>query len=118
MASKYTKDQVVTERRCGLKYFDKAVELVGRPALLQNAFNIAKAYPEVWGRGWSNFGWAIGNAVIEAINPKGDIAQTWNLDEALTPEEIANVKTTMGYQDEYKVVWERRAKAIVPRKKG
>ena len=42
--------------------------------------------------------WALGNAVIDAIEPRGDIPQTWNLDEVLTEEEMLRVADELAFK--------------------
>ena len=81
-----TRNQVINTRSNGLRYFDRAVEKVGRTAILERAIAIAKQFPKSWRE--HNADWALGNAVIELLDPPGDIQQSYNVDEALTPEEI------------------------------
>ena len=57
---------MLAERRCGLKYWDAAVNAVGREALIEEALKIHNQFPDVWGYGWPNINWAMGNAVREA----------------------------------------------------
>jgi hypothetical protein len=110
--SKYTKQDVIDGRKCGLKYFDKAVEIIGRQQLIDKAIEINKKSPDVWKAGWSNFDWAIGNAVIEIINSKGDISQSWNLDEALNDNEIQHIASVCCFSLPFTPSWPRKTTAI------
>jgi hypothetical protein len=64
--AKLTREKMLAERRCGLKYWDAAVNAVGREALIEEALKIHNQFPDVWGYGWPNINWAMGNAVREA----------------------------------------------------
>jgi hypothetical protein len=89
-----TRNQVITTRSNGLRYFDRAVEKVGRKAVLDKALAIYQRHPTVWQE--FNHDWAFGNAVIEILDPPGDIQQSYNLDEALTPKEMKAFETATG----------------------
>ena len=113
MASKYTKQQVLDEKRCGIKYFERAVEKIGRTQLLANAVAISHRHPDTWGPGWSNFSWALGNAVIDAIDSRSEISQTWNVDEVLTNEEMTSIARELGFKlESYEPLWKRRKPKI------
>jgi hypothetical protein len=103
----YTKKQVVDERKCGLKYFDKAVAKVGIQAVLEETVRIAKEFPDTWGRGWRNVDWAFGNAWREVIDYDGVASE--NLDEALTPEQLQWLADQLGHDiNTYTPCWLRR----------
>ena len=106
--SKYTRSHVIAERRCGLKYVDKAIAMTSRQHIINESIKVANQFPNVWKPGWSNFSWAFGNVVIEIINPKGDISQTWNFDEVLTDEEITDIANKMGYTLPPEKHWSRK----------
>ena len=101
----YTREEVIQGMRCGIKYFDKAQSLAGRAQVIDKAIQISEKMPTIWGEGWSNFAWAFGNAVIEILNPKGDISQSYNLDEVLTEQEIFYIKQTRQYSEDYQPLW-------------
>jgi hypothetical protein len=87
----------------GLKVWDKALENSTREQIIEESISICTEFPDVWGRGWSNFDWAIGNAVRDIAYPKStrDIAMTWNADDVLTSEELDNIKTALGFKTDY-----------------
>lgn len=106
--STYTKEQVIEGRKCGLKYWDESIALKGREAVINEAISISKQYPDVWGKGWPNVTWAIVNAVIEIVN-RGQISQNWNLDEALTQDEIKHIAKELNLNmNDYKPLWNRK----------
>lgn len=106
--AKTTLAEMLTKRSCGLKHWDKAVALVGKQALIERALNIRDASPTTWGIGWNNFDWALCNAVIEVLNPKKDISQTYNANAVLTDEELKLVAEHCGYNLPYIQCWERQ----------
>jgi hypothetical protein len=85
------REKMLSERRCGLKYWDKAVDLVGRERVIEEAIAISQRYPDIWNGGWANFEWAIGNAVREAIDANGNPQMTWNTNDVLDEAEMAYV---------------------------
>lgn len=104
---KYTRQQVIDEKRCGIKYFDRAVEKIGRQSLIDQALTIRKNHPTVWGTGWGNIDWALGNAVQECAKYNGPM--TWNLDEVLTQDELAYIAEKSGLKvEDYTPTWGRR----------
>ncbi len=106
--SKYTSEQVVTEKRCGIKHFDEAVVKIGRETLVAETIKICKEFPVIWGRGWPNVHWALGNAVIDVLNKRNEFRQTYNLDEVLTSDEMQKLSTELHITDAYSQHWERR----------
>jgi hypothetical protein len=104
----YTKERVIAEKKCGIRHFDKAQALVGRAQIILKAINISQKYPSIWNGGWDNFHWAFYNAVIEIINPNGEISQTYNLDEVLTEQEIVYIKKTKNYLDNFACLYTRK----------
>jgi hypothetical protein len=87
----YTKEQVIRDRKCGLKYLDQAVEIVGRQMVVDKTIALARQHAGVWGGGWSDVSWASGNAVKDLANIEKDISMTWNLDEAFTDVELFDI---------------------------
>jgi hypothetical protein len=106
--STYTKQQVIDGRKCGLKYFDKAVELKCRQYIIDHAIEINKEFPDMWEVGWSNFRWAIGNAVREIVNPDKEYPMSWNVDEALDDNEIKFIAEQLEFKGEYTPTWDRK----------
>ena len=96
----YTSKEVVEGRLCGLKAFDKAVAKAGREKILSDAIATHNdlCYEGIWGPKdcWSHFSWSFGNAWREALDLGGDISDTANLDEMLTPEELDRVRRETG----------------------
>lgn len=96
MASKYTRAQVIAERRCGLKYYDKAFEIRGRQQVIEDSIALAKKDGQkTWGGGWSNFDWCIGNVIREIACKDIEPQMTCNLDEILSPEEMLYVAAAL-----------------------
>jgi len=91
----YTKEQVIRDRKCGLKYFDKAVEIAGRQGVVGKTIALARQHAGVWGGGWADVSWASGNAVKDLANIEKDISMTWNLDEMFTDVELFNIATEL-----------------------
>lgn len=110
--SKYTKEQVIAERRCGLKYFDKAApDEKSRKELIMNAIAISKKNPMYVG--WSNFSWALGNAIIEIVAKDKEILQFWNTDEVLSQEEMLFVAKELNLKmEDYVDVWKRKTSFV------
>ena len=74
----------------GLKVWDKALTNATRQEIIDESIRICAEFPDIWGRGWSNFDWALGNAVRDIAYPNAtrDISMTWNADDVLTPDEL------------------------------
>lgn len=113
MGAKYTRDEVIQGRKCGLKKVDEAVAKVGMPAILEATVKISRQHPDAWGKGWPNVDWAFGNAWRHALFPDPhnapEIAATENLDEALTPEDLQWLADQLGLDlKDYKPMWARR----------
>lgn len=104
----HTKDKVMGEKKCGIKYFDKAQALVGQVQVIQKAISISNQYPDIWQAGWSNFHWAFYNAVSDIIQNQKNIMQTYNLDEVLNEQEIAFIKQRRGYNDNFTCLYTRK----------
>ena len=87
----------------GLKVWDKALENATRQEIIDESIRICTDFPDIWGRGWSNFDWALGNAVRDIAYPKStrDIAMTWNADDVLTSEELTVIKSKLGFNTDY-----------------
>jgi len=87
----------------GLKVWDKALTNATRQEIINEAIRICTEFPDIWGRGWSNFDWALGNAVRDIAYPNAtrDISMTWNADDVLTSEELNDIKTKLGFNTDY-----------------
>ena len=112
--SKYTREQVINERKCGLKYLDKAVAIVGMQAILDETVKISKEHPDTWEQGWTDVVWAFGNAWRNVLwnnkLSKGDIASTENLDEALTSEQLEWLADELNLDvAKYEPCWPRKS---------
>lgn len=113
--AKYTKEQIIEERKCGLKYFDMAVQMTSREQVIKDALKINQDHPDIWGRGWSNLAWAFGNAVGNIVK-RGEIQQTWNLDEALSRTEMQELQEKFKLSD-YTPMRERKPPSVPKVKK-
>lgn len=91
----YTKEQVIRDRKCGLKYLDQAVEIAGRQGMVDKTIALVRQNAGVWGGGWADVSWANGNAVKDLADIEGDISMTWNLDEAFTEAELFDIATEL-----------------------
>lgn len=85
--SKYTKEEIIKDRRSGLKYFDECIKKVGKDELFDEVIRIYKQNPTMWGDGWPNLNWALGNACINKLK-RGSIKLGFNLNEALSEEDM------------------------------
>lgn len=79
-----TRNQVIAARSHGIRYFDRAAAKVGRERLIERTIEILSRFN-------NGIGWGLGNAVIEILDPKGDISQSYNTDEVLTSTEIERI---------------------------
>ena len=111
--SNYTREQIIQGRKCGLKFFDEAVAKVGIDKILQRAIELQNEFPRTWKPGWSNMSWALGNAVREFAVRNFDYPMSWNIDEALTPEQMQYLRdNTFGEQYDYEPTWPRKQIAV------
>jgi hypothetical protein len=109
MSSKYTKSKVIAERRCGLKYYDKAFAIRGRQQVIEDSISLARQDGQrTWGGGWSNFDWCIGNVVRDIACKNIEPPMSCNLDEILTDAEMSFVATALSIAEGYKPARERK----------
>ena len=92
-----TRQDVIKGRLRGLASFDAAVARIGRPALIENALAIARKWPGTWGplSCWSQFRWGLGQAWRQALGID-ECTSDFNIDEALTPDEMDYVRSELG----------------------
>jgi hypothetical protein len=95
LMARITQADMIANRKCGLKYYDKAVALVGHKAIVDSAIDIFIEFPNVWGPGWASFSWAFGNAVHDIINNRNNISQTYNLKDVLCEADIAYIQSKL-----------------------
>lgn len=88
----------------GLKVWDKALENSTREKIIEESIAVCTKFPDIWGPGWPNFDWALGNVVREVAYPNAtrDIAMTWNADDVLTPNELEYIKNRLNFKQNYK----------------
>ena len=106
---------MLAERRCGLKYWDKVEQTLGKEVILERTVEIHNQYPDIWGNkagtDWRNCDWAIGNAVRElycAITKKnGEYQMSWNINDVLTEQDIQYIQQKCGYVGKYIPCWPR-----------
>jgi hypothetical protein len=82
----YTKAQVIAKRHHGLKTFDKTLAFTTIEELIDETVRINKEMPNIWDPGWSNF----------------------NLDECLTPIQLADLSTKTGIALPFTPSFERK----------
>lgn len=96
----YTSQQVIAERKAGLKALDKAVAKVGMRTIIDDAIKLHNdpAYSTTWGPQtcWSHFMWCFGNVWRDVIGYRGQCS--FNLHEALSTEELIEIKQKCGIQ--------------------
>jgi hypothetical protein len=106
-----TKQDVISNRLFGLKHFDSACEIVSKKEIIQRAIETARdpRYEGIWGKSneWSQFDWAFGNTWRQIISPNADLSTSFNLDEALTPDEMIFVAKELGIEEEFTPVKKR-----------
>lgn len=101
-------------RKCGLKYYDKAVALVGQQAIIDKAILYHIGWPEralrpiETGGGWSCFDWAFGNAVKDIIASNKEISQTYNLMDVLQAQDVIYIQSKAGLIGNPPDVWEHK----------
>ena len=113
--AKMSKNDVIKDRCCGLRWYDHIVSFVNISELLDAAVKIHALYPTTWGTGWGNLHWAFGNACRKAYqdnkNGMGKIRHngqtSFNLDECLTKEQLSDFASRCGVTDVYKESWPR-----------
>jgi hypothetical protein len=106
----YTREQVIKGRLCGLKMLDKATSLKPIQEIIDESIATNKEMPNIWNVGWSNMDWAFGNAWRDVIwnheKSDRDIGTSFNLDEALTEEQLKYVSDKTGiplpYNDHFR----------------
>lgn len=105
-----TRSKMLAERRCGLKYWDKAVILTTRQEIINASINTSKAFPTIhsYTSRWHNFDWAIGNTVRKIATSGGDIAMSWNTDDVLTEDEISFISKELNIPLPYIPTWPRK----------
>lgn len=110
--SRYTRQEVIDGRKCGLKYFDEAVAKVGIQAILEQTVATAKHYDYV-GIGWGNLYWAFGTTWTKIAGYSGNATE--NLDEVLTQEQIRWLAEQLGLVvEDYEPQWKRREPVKIP----
>jgi hypothetical protein len=87
----------------GLKVWNKALENSSREDIINKSIEVCKEFPGIWGNGWSNFDWVLGNVVRDVAYPKStrDIAMTWNADDVLTSDELEDIKKNLNFNSDY-----------------
>ena|ERR1019366_4578537 len=105
---KMKQQKMLKERRCGLKYYDRALALCkNKQEIIDRAIAINKEMPDIWGPGWRNFDWALGNAIQEIINNKNEFQMSFNVNDVLTDEEMKQVADACGFTGQYTQCWPR-----------
>jgi hypothetical protein len=83
--SKYTREEIIRDRRCGLKYFDKALTKVSIQRLIDDSIACFQDNPNICPDSpWSRMGWSVANVIMEIID--NDVPPTANLDEMFTDD--------------------------------
>jgi len=102
---KLTKQDVIRDRLKGLKHLDRACAIVPKDEIIKKAIAVAQdpAYAGIWGNNdtWAHFDWAFGNVFREIVSPKVDLSTTFNLDEALTEDEMKAIAASLGITETY-----------------
>lgn len=113
---KYTKQEVIESRLCGLKTIDKLIDRVGRAAIIDEAIDHHRSFPNLWryngdasagylyadqppGLSWGTFDGMLHNAV--AFLTKSNKVYTYNVDELLSEDEMARIAAVCGYVGSY-----------------
>ena len=99
-----TRDEVIAARSHGLKAFDKTIAATPIATLIERAIALHNSpeWSDTWGPQtcWTHFDWCFGNVWREAYHnttsKQGDISTTFNLDEVLSPEQLADIKQRCG----------------------
>ncbi len=105
---RFTKEEVIRDKRLGVRFFDEALTNVSRTELIREAMGIFRNNPGVWNPGWSNFDWALGNAVRDHIRRQGDVPMTFNADEVLSDRELVYLSVHLQINTPYIPTWARR----------
>lgn len=96
MSKRYTREQIIKERLCGLKHFDAAVAKVGKKAVIDETINVfhtlGKSLP---GDRWMVLGWANTNAIMDILN-KNSLVIGANLDEMYDESEMLYLSAVAG----------------------
>jgi hypothetical protein len=108
---KITREEVIDRRLKGLAMFDQACLKVGREAIIKKAIATHQdpGFKCIWAPKdcWGHFYWAFGQAWTEVIGEQ-DISATFNVDEALTPGEILEVRKVLGITEPMDFGWPRK----------
>lgn len=105
--AKMTETKMHSERRCGLKYWDKAVAQHGKEKIIETTISYVFSHRGVWGDEWSDAHWAIGNAVIDLLGLKTEPQMSWNIHDVLTLSEIDDLAKSLNFKTKYKPSWPR-----------
>lgn len=90
-----SRKRVVDGRLRGLEAFDDATSNIGREAVLREAVETARELPKEWRVAWSDLAWALDN-VVRNNSDRPRLRLEFNLDEALTAQEMRNVGAALG----------------------
>lgn len=107
-----TKQDVISNKRCGIKWYEHVLNEYDQQLIIDNAIDIYKEFPTIWGPGWPTMHWAFHNSFREAYSKmkvkfRNNDQSSFNLDEVLSPAEIEYIKQKTGITDEYKDCWSR-----------
>lgn len=105
--AKMTETKMRSERRCGLKYWDRALNEHGKDKIIETTIGYVLNHRGVWGNEWSDAHWAIGNAVRSLLELKTDPPMSWNIHDVLTQDEIRDLAESLNFKTEYKPTWPR-----------
>ncbi len=94
---------IKTRKIIGLSVWEIALKKMSKQDIIEKAIKISKQFPDIWGGSWSNFDWALGNAVREVAYPNStkDIGMTWNADDVLTSEDLDYIKISLNIKTNY-----------------
>lgn len=108
--SAITKTRMFAERRCGLKYYDKAIVLAGQTAIIDKTIEFYKLHfsNATNNDRWYMVHWAFVNSVKHIITCNKDISQTYNLMDVLQEQDIVRLQQELNITGNPPDIWSRK----------
>ena len=111
------KQDVIDNKRCGIKWYDHIVGHVGIDAIINRTAEIrSQSKFPTWSTAanpeWANVHWAFGNALMELYKPMKQRIRNngqfdFNIDEVLTRGELQKLIDACGITAPYQDSWPR-----------
>jgi hypothetical protein len=95
VSKRYTREEIINERLCGLKYFDRAVNKIGKKAVIDEALRLFHKFPIISPNDvWNRMNWANANAIMEILDNAMPVIA--NLDEMYDGDDMLYLAAVAG----------------------